>query len=351
MITSGITSSLSPDELYMICSYGGRILLVSAPLAEFIGADLVGKNLNDVIEDRIVSRLIKNVDRENIYEFDCVLNSRAFSCGAKLSPDESIVMMLSPNAPRSQQDAGPRLIRYIGREINANIDNISIAYSALRKSAADLPPAASGLIEKSLLNLTRISKNAVTKVDYEEGVFSVEPRRGDLARDVTEVCGSAAAFCRGYAEIFFEGLNEPLECSYDPTAIKRMMLNLISYSISSAPAKYPRISVRMSRRDDAAIITISCAGASSGSAADHDGRADTPDLELEIASILARKHRGSIISTQRRDGGQALRVTLPLISESPSQELSSFMIDWYGGMDMVSVELSGVMPPEAYVKR
>ena len=49
-----------PDELFMVVSRGGRVLFCSKPLTALLGVDLQGKNLTDIVEDRVVSQLIIN---------------------------------------------------------------------------------------------------------------------------------------------------------------------------------------------------------------------------------------------------------------------------------------------------
>lgn len=72
------------------------------------------------------------------------------------------------------------------------------------------------------------------------------------------------------------------------------------------------------------------------------------NMEIDVATIVARKHHGSIVTVGRPDGGTAVRVTLPILSDSDEENLSSTVFDWYGGMDIVRVELASVAPPEAY---
>lgn len=356
MPDTNILSALSPEELFIVCSYGGRILHVSTSFTALIGIDLVGKNLNDIIEDRIVSRLIINVNKEKVYEFDCVINGRAFSCGAKLSESDNIIVVLDPAAPDNSQTGNAEIVRYMGREINANIEGMSIAFGALAKNSEELKQHALGLLSKSMMNLARISKNAVTKVDYEQGNMVLDIRRGDMLYDIAEVCQRAASLCESYADIAFSLPEETVECLYDSVAVKRIILNLIAYNISSSPVKYPRIGIKTEHKDSVVTITVSSVGAIRSGGGERDteqslGFVYGKDIELDMAVILTRKHRGSLIITERKDGGRLCRVTLPVVKEAEgSQQLSSTIIDWYGGMDFAAIELSGVLPPEAFWK-
>ena len=175
-------------------------------------------------------------------------------------------------------------------------------------------------------------------------------RRGDIAYEIADICRRAAAFCYERAGITVEGVSEGIESIYDATAIKRMMLNLILYSVTKSRAAYPQVLVKIEKKDDSLAITLISKGSGIGDAGRElrEALIEEQEMELNIVTIFARKHKGSFISTNRQDGGLTIRVSIPLIIESPDENLSSLMVDWYGGMDIVAVEMSGFMPPEAY---
>lgn len=344
MLEQDILASLHPDEMYFICSYGGRILNTSPALSRALGGDYTGKNLNDVIEDRQVARIITNASRDKVFEFECSIEARAFNCGAMLSQQDNIIIVLDPVVSDEQARSDSRLIRYMGMEINANLDSINIAFNSLKHGSKS--PDAYGVAEKGIFNLARLSKNAVTKVDYEEGTLFMAMRKGDLASDIADVCKRASDFCRGRANIRVNCTGESGRCVYDPTAIQRMVLNIISFSIMKSPSTCPNMSVISERAGDDMVITVTTEGTP-------DGRPpELPvygqDIEMDVATIVARKHHGSIVTAGRPDGGTAVRVTLPIRSDSDEENLSSTVFDWYGGMDIVRVELASVAPPEAY---
>lgn len=344
MLEQDILSSAHPGELYFVCSYGGRILNTSPALSRMLGGDYTGKNLNDVIEDRLVSRIIINASRDSVFEFECSIESRAFTCGAKLSPQDNIIIVLAPVVSDDRARSDSRLIRYMGREINANLDSINIAFNALKRGRNG--PDAYGLAEKCIFNLTRLSKNAVTKVDYEEGTLFLDRRKGNLAADLAEVCERAAEFCRGRANIRVSHGGESGACIYDSTAVMRMVLNIISFSIIKSRLTRPNMTVVVERVGEDMVVTVTTEGAPDGRPPELPVYGES--IEMDVATIVARKHHGSIVSVGRQDGGMAVRVTLPIVRDSDEENLSSTVFDWYGGLDIVKVELSGVVPPEAY---
>lgn len=337
-----------PDELFMVVSRGGRVLFCSKPLTALLGVDLQGKNLTDIVEDRVVSQLIINSNENNIYEFDCVINDKAFECGAKLSESGNIVIVLTPSQPDDSRRANADIVRYLGREINANVESMGIAFGALNSGPSDMRDYALGLWNRSMMNLARVSKNAVTKVDSDQGTMVSDMHPGDLAGDISEVCGKAADFCRDYAEISFRGYEQPLECLYDPGAVKRIILNLISYCISRSSLKFPRLSIVSELKNSSMVVTFSLGGDGSRTFFGGEGTGGADSMEIDIAVILAKMLKGSIVVTERK-GGSLCRLTLPIVkADGYRGSLSSTIIDWYGGMDMVATELSWVMPPEAY---
>lgn len=344
MLEQDILATMHPGELYFVCSYGGRILNTSPALSRMLGGDYTGKNLNDVIEDRLVSRIIINASRDSVFEFECAIESRAFNCGAKLSPQDNIIIVLTPVVSEELGRSDSRLIRYMGMEINANLDSINIAFNALKRGHSG--PDAYGVAEKGIFNLTRLSKNAVTKVDYEEGTLFMDMRKGDLARDIADVCQRATDFCRNRANIHVACRGESGRCVYDRTAVMRMALNIISFSIAKSPLTCPNIAVVSDRVGEDMVLTVTTEGTPDGRPPELPVYGE--NMEMDVATIVARKHHGSIVTVGRPDGGTAVRVTLPIVCDSDEENLSSTVFDWYGGMDIVRVELAAVAPPEAY---
>lgn len=352
MSESTLVSALSSEEYFIITSRSGRILHISPAMAALLDTDPVGRNLNDLLEDRTVSDLILGVSPDADYRFDCTLDSRAFQCSARLSQSGNMVIVLRPMSDADPGDSNRGLVRYLSREINSNLESMNLALRTLTRSAD--PAQALAILTRGILNLSRISKNAAAKVDLEQGSLFLDPRSGDLAEDIRDICRRARQMCAGFADIQLnEGGTEGAPAVYDRTAVQRILLNLIAFHMDASVLKKPCLHIAIERTPEEMIVTLQLRG----SRQPERMPVETPcgeaipgqGIELEIAALLTRKLGGVLITAGREDGGRSCRLSLP-ISQSHENPVSSTRIDWYGGLDIVEVELSGVLPSAAYRK-
>lgn len=344
----GFLTTTSPEELYLISSYGGRVLQVSPALTSLVGVDHVGRALTDVFEDRVVAKLITGVGQGDILEFDCAIGRVSFSCGARLSESGHIVVVMTQAIPIRLDDGNNELVRYFGREVNIGIENMNIAVNSLVNAGVEIPDNIAGLFERNMFNLMRISRNSVTKIDFEQECVPFMLKRGDVFAAISNICLRARDFCGVFADIEYIGPSEGLICLFDETALKRMILNLVGHHIANSGVATPGVLIKAEKSGDNLAVIISPKAETGEKRAPRAEQPYANDFELDVASILARKLRGSIIVTQAKDDNKSFRFSMPILIEHEEESFSNFDIDWYGGMDMVAVELAWVMPSELY---
>jgi len=337
-----IMSAMSGDERILAASVTGRILQASASMRAFLGFDPSGRSLDEILGEGMTMAIHHGLQRGGVYEFDCKLRDRQVSCGAAFSTENRMMLVFSLIGGTKIDKDEESMIEIISREINANVDNLSIILSALRRSDGRIMPAAMGLVQKSIYDLARMSRNITSLAEGAKGETHLDKRSGDLNAAVAGVCRKAAVFCEGFADIIVtdEG---PVVSWFDDAAVKRLFLNLLAYCISGSACERPIIEVRTERRETLFVATVRAQGPWK--------EEQTPlarGTEMELVNTLVRAHSGSFITTVTRDGGRVMRITLPIESSYFAPDLSSPVVDWYGGMDIVAVELSGVLPPEAY---
>lgn len=253
---------------------------------------------------------------------------------------------------RRNQTENLELIRYISRKINSGVDDLTLALRALSCSTEDSRSHAMGLLNKSIFNLIRISRNAAAKADYVDGGLTLLPRPGDLTEDLASVCRRAIATAAPYYDITMDCTAPSVTCVYDASAVQRAVLNLIHYALSHSPLPRPRLHISITHADNQILLLLQSAGSPVHTYEPVLGPGGKPpygeELELDIASMLMRSIRGNLISSQNKEGGWLCRASFPIIPEKNDHVFSSMVIDWYGGRDNVAVELSGILPAEAY---
>jgi len=351
MSEAELLTALAPNEPCLIASRSGRILQASPAFVSMTGTDPTGRNLNDFIDDGAVTQLILQINSEDVYLFDCEIFGCFCSCGAQLSGPGRMVLVFRLLEDRRSQSENLELIRYMSRCVNEGVDDLNLALRMLRSSAEDARADAMGLLNKSMLNLVRVSRNAASKADYADGGVALQPQVADLTETLTSVCSRAAAIAAPYYDITAEYPDEKIECIHDVTAVQRAILDLIHHALAHSPLSRPRVHLKFTREADHIHLHLHAAGSAASTyqpTLGPDGKPLYGDaLELDIASLLLRSQGGNLISSLNNDGGWSCRATLP-ICPNDGRPLSTMVVDWYGGRDMVAVELSGLLPSEAY---
>lgn len=344
-----IIAALSPDQSYLICSRGGRVLHCSELLTKSIGFNASGRNLNDIIKDDEAADILVNTAEDGVYRFECTVGGKPFIGGARTSQGGNLVLVLNPDSVRESGE-GPDggLMKYISRKINQDVANISVSFSSVEREKID--PKIMGLITKSVFDLSRLSKNITTRLELDDGTLDAEYKRGDMAADIRETCMDAAEFSRRMVNITYADDGSRLDCLYDSTMIARTVLNLMIVCIGEEPPAGLALAIRARRDGDSYVVNFASSGGRAGMGhSDLFGHQDG-EAEMEMASALIKKHGGNIMSAMNGRGGRIIRMTLPIVEKSERESFSSTIVDWYGGYDMVEVELAAVLPSEAYAK-
>ena len=349
-----ILSTLAPDECYLITSRSGRVLQTSPAFDNLIGSNATGRNLNDFLDDNIVSELILKVRPDDVFLIDCRIGGCICSCGARLSGPGRMVLVFKLLEDRVDPAEDRELVRYLSRQINRNLDDLGLALRALGQANEEGHARAAGLLSKSLLNLNRISRNAALKADHAEGDLFLLPKPGDLMELISSVCERTAALAEPYFDIYFEREEGTAEGIYDATIVQRSILNLIHHALTKSPLPRPRIRIRLTIEEGQVIFHLQSAGSAATIYEPVLGPGGHPlygeDMELDVASILVRALQGSLISSRGNDGRWICRAAYPIVPLTDDTKISNTVIDWYGGKDMIAVELSGILPAEAYAE-
>ena len=163
-------------------------------------------------------------------------------------------------------------------------------------------------------------------------------------------------------DIVFHGLDEPLVTMADRKYLSRAVYNLLSNALKFTP-KDGTIEAWLTHNRAQAILTIQDSGEG---ISDHVwGNLFTrfqrsPGVEdprhglglgLLISSNIAAMHDGALLIQKAPGGGTRVSLTVSL-HKLPNSKLYNhpLIVDDLGGQDCALVELSDVLPPEAYMQ-
>lgn len=342
---------LAPGEPYMVLSRSGRILQVGPALVEVLGTNPSGRNLNDLMDDAVVVRLLTEVTFEDILTVDCELCRCYFTCGAKLTEDGSIMLIFKLLRDLRDEEENRSLVHYMSMHIAEIVGDLTYAVRSLTEEDAGACGHAHNVVDKNLWNLLRIARNAPLKADFGTDTVPKLPRPGDMAASLAELLRHAAEVLAPYHDLGIELEVDSIPCVFDALNLHRTVLNLLAYAIHRNTLPRARMQIGLTRSDNQLIIRLQAAGPERAPLL---GPGGVPvygqTLELDVASMLLRTLGGNMVSTNTADGGWLCRAMIPIVPETGEENFSSLVLDWYGGRDPVLFELSGVLPSDAYRK-
>ena len=348
-----ILTAMNPNEAYLVTSRSARILHASPAFISMFGSDPTGRNLNDMMDDEDVAEIIINASTQDVYMRDCDIGECFCSCGVRLSAPDRMTLVFRLLEDRRDHGVHLDLIRYTTGKISGHLANLSAALFLPSVSEA-LPAEHKARCRHAIFDLFRVYHNVNTKADFSDQGIINRPKPGNLLEDLEAVCRQAAEKGAPYFDLYVEADSDPdLLAAYDTTLVQRAILNLIEHAARHSTLPRPRMAVRISREDGQVVFQLRSEGNPRTPYQPPLGRGGMPiygdDMEMEIATILLRAVKSSIISAPSKDGSWLCRASIPIVPVHPGQSFSSMNIDWYGGYNIVDVELSGILPWEAYL--
>ena len=249
---------LAPGEPYMVLSRSGRILQVGPALVDILGANPSGRNLNDLMDEAAVVRLLTEVTLEDILTVDCELCRCFFTCGARLTEEGNIMLVFKLLRDLRDEGENRLLVRYMGIQIAELVGELSIAIERLSGEHTEACSQARSAAEKSLWNLLRIARNAPLKADFGIDGPPKLARPGDLAVFLADLLRHTAEVLAPYHDLGIELEVDSLPCVYDELNIRRAVLNLLAYAIHRNTLPRARMQFGVSRSGDQLILRLLC---------------------------------------------------------------------------------------------
>ena len=209
--------------------------------------------------------------------------------------------------------------------------------------------------------LIRTTDHLSTISKLKSGDFAFEPRNIELGAFISDIVSSVRYLTSDSGvTLEYEPPDRLITVNADAKLIEQLILSLISNSLKHTPAG-GTIKLSVSEKNGHAVLTVDDTG--SGIAPERMGSlfrieepenpADTPltegGLGLPLASVIASRHKGTIILESRPGEGTSVRVLLRACNAPPT--LSSPALPYGNNIPTRALtELSVVLPRSQYTQ-
>ena len=344
--------------MLLLCSASGRIFYTSGGLKMLLGEDLSGRNLNDLMEDQTVARLISEAQAGRECEFECTLREHRFSCAA--APAEgNIRMELFPLSQKGGVFITMNASRYLSREINREL---SLMLPTVQKLEQEEESRETALIKRSVYRFIRLARDLEDCAAAENGYLELYYSDEDLTALCREMVSQTAPLCEKQGIRLTARLPEaPLIVRVDREKTRRMLLHLISNAMAAQPDG-GSIVLSLKRRDSEIVFSVTDGG--NGIQSEVLGSVFRKYDELDplktgssgvgfglaLTRAFAEKHGGRFILMSNEGGGTSAQIMLPAEQDHPVDSFHDIRTTYGGGLDPILVELSTVLDVSAFLK-
>ena len=251
------------------------------------------------------------------------------------------------------EDLGPLLAEQLRQQMNNLAAAVQLLTPVVREKGGPQYDPYLAILHQSLYRMMRMVGN----LEYLELPEEETPLR-ETTLDLAGLCrelGRQVSALAELAGVRFSWEEEvgTLLTHGDAAQLRRMLLHLLSNAIRAA-GEGGQVGMRLARRDGRAAITVWDNGAGYGPETDENALLRQPGslgLGLKVARRIAAAHGGAIVFQQQEERGSRAIVSLPLRPPERGEVLKTpaMGFDGSGGFSDVLVELSGVLPYQAFL--
>ena len=347
----------SGNEGYILrCSPSGRVLLATDLLTDLLGEDLTGRNLNDLLEDRLVARIIAEGQQGSECVFDCRLLGRLFSARSYPQLGGFSVALHPMHSGAHAPIMSVNTSRFLTREIN---NNLAVMLSLLQRMEreGDRPPEAA-LFRRSVYRMMRLSRDMEELAAAENGMMEMHFSMEDL----TALCREREGQLRPLLEkqgirLICRLPQEPLYCRVDRDKIRRSILHLVSNAVIAQMGQGKMVIHLRARGDDVLLSVTDCGeGVSGVDFQDIFRKFDRMDpsrnsgtgMGLALVRSFIEKHGGRVVLMSNEGEGASAQITIPWVREGASDTVHASRTPYGTGVNQLLVELSNILSAEAF---
>lgn len=346
------------EEYIISATPSGRIVFADENFTKLIGTDISGRNINEIMPDETAAGIIALCSSGKKYSGET--NILGMSCSVSAcSEDGEIDISISP-LPFTRAASFPQKSLPVNSITHALSSSLSVLFASYKNiSATDENRKDLAYMEKHLLNIMRFSKNMSDYAAYDTGTYFVNYKLAvfnDFLEKLVKKLNDLSVYTK--AEITLSMPEEKIMCCFDEEKIQRVFLNLIARSLSCCENPKIRIILRPAVNGKINIIIkdnakgrdvlkeLSGLGLQQG-----DDGEFFQNLGLAVANRFLAMHDGSLVVVSENESGSAVSIILPQHTEKAPPAFSSLISGYSGGFDPYKLELSEVLPIEAFFKK
>ena len=264
-----------------------------------------------------------------------------------LSPQEGgMLVVLLPEDPVSSPFSGTAALL---EQMRQHVNNLSAAVQLITPDLQRMGSKCEqclAIINQSFYRMIRLMNNTETASALADGRLTLSAGPLDLAGLCRELCREVSGLAEAAGVSFrFDDQCGSLLATGDSGLIQQMLLCLISNALKAA-GEGGRAGLRLAEAKGRAILTVWDSGAGLNSAP----KAGGAGAGLPIARQIASLHGGALMLESRPGEGLRAAVSLPVRRPDRTHTLRTPppAVDGTGGFSSVLVELSGVLPWQAF---
>lgn len=253
------------------------------------------------------------------------------------------------------EDLGLLLVEQLRAQMNNLSAAVQLLTPVVREKAGEQYDPYLAILHQSLYRMMRMMGN-LEYLQLPEEELPVERTSLDLA-GLCRTLGVQVSALAEQAEISFSYEEEAgsLILAGDGGLLRRLLLGLLANAFQAA-GKGGKAGLRLSVSEGRALLTVWDNGPGLEAVPAQSGhellqRPDGLGLGLRVARRIAASHGGTLVFSQQEERGCRAIVSLPLTGPEESDVLRTPRTgnDQRGGFSDLMVELSGVLPYQAFL--
>ncbi len=354
--TAYIRERTDTDEAILYCSPSGRVLGASNMMHSLLGGDLVGRNLNDLLEDSQAAQVVADGVEGRTTLMEVTVRDITFDLESHPWDDQpGMEMIFVPRGVREDSkkwnDANRTLLvaREINNSLSAPMTAVNMLFDRPGSEEDDLWKCTA---RQGLFRLLRISRGLEDSALAELGQLKPLYADLDLRAFLQDLLEKIKPICeKNRIALNWTLPEESVSCRAQPEMLLRLVCHLISNAMRAQPnGGGIEVSLKPGPREDV-TLTVTDRGRVLSQVPEISFRPEesksvlgSPRLRmgLPLAQVYAEAHGGRLMLLCGEKAGLVARLILPRNLDSAPSELRQHYREYEDSIDPILVELSTV---------